>query len=481
MVQRNIALPVVLIIQDAVALAKGAAAAILTRQPHRSAFQQEGAESERLAKSPVVGAACLPDLQAALEQDSLNLGEHAEVFRDRGQRLGDRIESLLGDRSGNRRVRVRWLENSGRSRKFMRLCLLGGSQLDLREGIVQLLKRFRFEGRSFLGGKRRERSNLFQKDFAGQRMILDPAVEVRLGKGGFVALVVPMTPVAIDVHDNVATELVAKFQCDLRHLHDRDRVFTVHMEDRRIDHFGDLRAIFTRARIGWQGREADLVIDDEMDGPASGIARELRHVESFGNHTLANKSRVSMDENRNHLFAVGGIVKHTLTCTGLSLDHRIDGFKMAGIGRQIDFHLISGGGLPNIAITEVIFHVAVSTNRVRRKIPLELIEDNVQRLVEDIGENVQPAAVRHAHDDLLNPTPLAVLDDRIESQDQGFAALKGEAFSAVLCMEEILKCLGFVELAGGYRGERPRRSAGKRHGFPVYKAPTCACAGFGCA
>ena len=62
MVQRDIALPVFLIIENAVALAEGASAAILTREPHRSALQQERAEGKRLGESPVVRAARLPDL-----------------------------------------------------------------------------------------------------------------------------------------------------------------------------------------------------------------------------------------------------------------------------------------------------------------------------------------------------------------------------------------------------------------------------------
>ena len=155
----------------------------------------------------------------------------------------------------------------------MRLRLFGGSKLNLREGVVQLLERFRFDGGGFLGGNRPERSNLGQKDFARQRMALDLVVEVRLGKGRFVALVVAMPAVAVNVDDHVATELVAKFQGDLGHFHDRNRIFAIHMEDRRIDHLGDLRAILTRARVGRQGGEADLVVDDEVDGAAGAIAR----------------------------------------------------------------------------------------------------------------------------------------------------------------------------------------------------------------
>ena len=55
MVQRNIALPVFLIIENAVALAEGAATAILTREPHRSAPPRERAEGQRLGECPVVG------------------------------------------------------------------------------------------------------------------------------------------------------------------------------------------------------------------------------------------------------------------------------------------------------------------------------------------------------------------------------------------------------------------------------------------
>ena len=80
----------------------------------------------------------------------------------------------------------------------------------------------------------------------------------------------------------------------------------------------------------------------------------------------------------------------------------------------------------------MIFHVAISTHGVGRKVPLELIEDDIQRLIEDVGENVQTAAVSHAHDDLLDPSSLAILDSRIERQDQGFAASREKRFRRIL-------------------------------------------------
>ena len=80
MIERDIALAIFFVVEHAVALAERAATAILAGKPHRSALEKERAEGERLGKGPVVGTASLPDLEAPLEQDALDLWQHIETL-----------------------------------------------------------------------------------------------------------------------------------------------------------------------------------------------------------------------------------------------------------------------------------------------------------------------------------------------------------------------------------------------------------------
>ena len=64
------------------ALAEGAAAGILAAQPHRRAFQHQGAECQRLAEGPIDGAA-LGERVAALLDEAAQLGMQMEILRER--------------------------------------------------------------------------------------------------------------------------------------------------------------------------------------------------------------------------------------------------------------------------------------------------------------------------------------------------------------------------------------------------------------
>ena len=69
------------------------------------------------------------------------------------------------------------------------------------------------------------------------------------------------------------------------------------MENRGFDGFGDIGAVATGARILWAGGEADLVIDDDMNGAASTVASKLRKVEYFSNDALPCNCGIAVNEN----------------------------------------------------------------------------------------------------------------------------------------------------------------------------------------
>jgi hypothetical protein len=96
----------------------------------------------------------------------------------------------------------------------------------------------------------------------------------------------------------------------------------------------------------------------------------------------------------------------------------------------------------------VILHVAVAGDGVGDVVLGELLEERVEGLAQDAAEDVEAAAVGHAHDDLLDAGFGAVVDDGIERRDGGLAALEGEAFLAdVFGVEKFLEQLGLVDAA----------------------------------
>ena len=53
------------------------------------------------------------------------------------------------------------------------------------------------------------------------------------------------------------------------------RVLAVDVEDRRLDHLGDVGAVLRRAGVARGGGEADLVVDDDVDRAAGRVAGEV--------------------------------------------------------------------------------------------------------------------------------------------------------------------------------------------------------------
>ena len=84
--------------------------------------------------------------------------------------------------------------------------------------------------------------------------------------------------------------------------------------------------------------------------------------------------------------------------------------------------------------------------RLRVEVPLELGEDLLVRLADDVGEHVEPAAVGHADDDLVEAALGRRLQDLVEQRDDALAALEREPLlTDVLGLQEGLERLGRVE------------------------------------
>jgi len=195
------------------------------------------------------------------------------------------------------------------------------------------------------------------------------------------------------------------------------------------------------------GREADLVVDDEMDAAAGVVATDAGEAEALPHDALTRKCRVAMDQNRQHLFVLGQIVAVGLLRADLAQHDGIDRFKMAGVGdqRHMDVNAVK---LAVGAGAQMIFDVARTADILRvGGAARKFVEDNAERLCHHIGEHVQATAMRHAVHDFAHAILAAIFDDRFHRRDHRFAAVQPEPLGPdVLLAEEFLPLLGLDHL-----------------------------------
>ena len=188
-------------------------------------------------------------------------------------------------------------------------------------------------------------------------MAADHLVHLRLREGRFVAFIVAVAAVAEQVEHHGLVELHAEFGGDLRRIDHRFRIVAVDVEDRRLDHLGDVGRIGRRTREGRVRGEADLVVDDDVHRAGDAVAAQTGKAEDFGNDALAGKGRVAVDQKRQDLGAFGQRNDvavpdgggHILLGARLAHDDGIDDFEMRRVRRQRHVDLVAvefavGGG-----------------------------------------------------------------------------------------------------------------------------------------
>jgi hypothetical protein len=136
-------------------------------------------------------------------------------------------------------------------------------------------------------------------------MLADLGVHQRLGEARLVAFVMAEAAIAPHVDHDVALELLAELDRDLAGEGHRFGIVAVDVEDRRLDALGDVRRIGRGARELRARREADLVVDDEVDAAAGIVAADAREAEAFPDDALARHRRVAMDQHGQDLLVLG--------------------------------------------------------------------------------------------------------------------------------------------------------------------------------
>lgn len=277
------------------------------------------------------------------------------------------------------------------------------------------------------------------------------AVEGGLGVGGFIGFVVAVFSVAVHVDEDVFVEFLAVFEGEFHGHNDGEGVIAVDVEDGGFEHFGDIGAVDGGAGVFREGGEADLVIDDEVEGAAGAVAFEFGEVEGFCDDALSDDGGVAVDEDGEDFGAVDiddVFGEEALAGAGFAFDDGVDGFEMAWVSGECDIDFVACFGGVGIIVTEVVFDITVAVDAFGDIIFCKFFKDKVIGFAHDVGEDVEAAAVGHAHDDGFYAHAWAFFDNGVEGWDEGFGAFEGEAFLAdVAGMEEAFEDFCLVNFA----------------------------------
>ena len=446
--QRDVALAGLLVVEDGVAVAEGAAATVLSGEADRDSLDHERPEGKRLAVGPVISGTLLENLAAALQHGLAELGQDPEIGGNRGEPIDDGLQGLLTDGGLDGLERVIGLEDGGRSDKGLLVGLHVGDDpfLHLREGGLEMPLGLLPAGVEVLLREGAERLGALEEDLAGTLVGADDLVEVGLGEERLVTLVVPVAAVADDVDDDIATKFLAVGDGDAGSLRHGDRVVAVDVENRGLDGLGYLGAIKGRTRVLRQGGEADLVVDDKVDRATHFVAVEVAEVEALRDDSLAREGGVAVDQDRDDLFAVHRVTQDALAGPHLAEDDGIHRLEVAGVGGKVDLGLLAPFVVPGSLIAEVVLHVPAGLAEIRIVFVAELVENDGERLLEEIREDVQASAVGHAEHQFLHPEFGGTVEDLGKCDHHRLTALKREALAAdVGGVDEVLEALCLVK------------------------------------
>ena len=328
--------------------------------------------------------------------------------------------SNRGSRVGARRA----LGRRHRSRERLLEIVVRGTELG--ERLLEHLLRRRLVDDAF--GEEPLRVRLAHRRLLGDALGLQ-----RLGVRGLVLLVVAESPVADEIDDDVVSELLAVGQCEPDRRDGRLGIVGVDVDDRHVEALREVARVARRASLGGIGREADLVVGDDVQRPARRVAVERVQVERLRDDALSREGRVAVDEDRQR---DGGIVDPGASrAIGLlrsreTLDDRIDRLEMARV--RGDGHL----DLPRLRHTrlrggQVVLDVTrpallVGDERVDRALALELPEDRRIGTADGVREDVEPPAMRDPDQDLVRARLGGELDRLVEHRHEHVETLDRE-------------------------------------------------------
>ena len=166
------------------------------------------------------------------------------------------------------------------------------------------------------------------------RVRRDPLSQQRLGVRRLVLLVVAEAPVADEVDDDVVAEAAAEREREPDRRDRRFRVVGVDVDDRDVEALREVARVARRAPLGRIGREADLVVRDQVQRAAGRVAGQAFDVQRLGDDPLAGEGGVAVDQDRQR--DPGVVDAGPRRAVGLlgarsPFDDRVDGLEMARV------------------------------------------------------------------------------------------------------------------------------------------------------
>ena len=306
---------------------------------------------------------------ARLDDELLELGVNVEPSGTSRQRAADELDGLARDgrRDLGRVALGAALEALPRAREHggPRRRLPARGHLELGLELVTLARRERvglFDGDGRVTVGQRVLPAVVEVGRADRRLARDRAVHDRLRVRRLVALVVPVLAVAPQLDERVAVEALPEVDGEIDDLADGLGILAVDVEDRDLEHARDVGRVGRRLGVLRRGREADLVVDDDVDGAAHAVAVELRHVERLGDDALAREGRVAVEQERQAARAAA-VADAVLLGAHAALHDGVDPLEVARVERerQVDLvrvRAVRAGERPIDRVAEVVLHVA---------------------------------------------------------------------------------------------------------------------------
>ena len=287
-------------------------------------------------------------------------------------------------------------------------------------------------------------ANVVGVDFPERRMLFDLPIKKRLRDGRIVDLAVAVTAVADQIDDHVGAERVAVLGSHTGNAHDGINVFAVDVKNRDRLAARDASGETGRVLFGVAGGEAEKIIDNNMNGAPDGVSREIGVVHGLSEDALSSKRCVAVDEQRK-IFLATTFASAVLLGAGAADGHGIDGFQMTGVRHQVNVNFAAAASLIFAGGAHVVFHVTRAENAARVNV-FESGENFLRRTLRHVGDDVQAAAVTHAHDELDRPALDRGVEDFVDQRNQRSRAFEREALAAqIALLHDLLEDVGANE------------------------------------
>src|ERR1700722_12419365 len=88
------------------------------------------------------------------------------------------------------------------------------------------------------------------------------------------------------------------------------------------------------------GGESEEVVDDDVDGPADGIAGKVGIVHGLGENALSGEGGIAVDE-EGEIFFASAFTSAVLLGAGASDGDGVDGFEMARVRDQMNMNFVA--------------------------------------------------------------------------------------------------------------------------------------------